>query len=80
MAVTIDPAFIINPAKTAVLIIDYENDMADMLAEDVRGPFINRASTILKVAYQAKLQSSTTSSGLATATLRSICRTNYSVA
>ena len=55
-AVMIDPAFTINPAKTAVLIMDYENDIVGMLPEDVRGPLIERASTILKEARQAKVQ------------------------
>jgi nicotinamidase-related amidase len=56
IAVMIDPAFTINPAKTAVLIMDYENDIVGMLSEDVRGPLIERASTILKEARQAKIQ------------------------
>jgi nicotinamidase-related amidase len=55
-AVMIEPAFTINPAKTAVLIMDYENDIVGMLPEDVRGPLIEKASTILKEARQAKLQ------------------------
>jgi nicotinamidase-related amidase len=55
-AVMIDPAFTINPDKTAVLIMDYENDIVGMLPEDVRGPLIERASTMLKEARQAKIQ------------------------
>lgn len=54
--VMMEPAFTINPARTAVLIMDYENDIVSMLPEDVRGPLIERASTILKEARQAKLQ------------------------
>lgn len=54
--VMIDPAFTINPAKTAVLIMDYENDIVGMLSEDVRGPLIEKASTILKEARKTKLQ------------------------
>src|SRR5512135_2450091 len=55
-AVMIEPAFTINPAKTAVLIMDFENDIVGMLPEDVRDPIIERASTILKEARQAKIQ------------------------
>jgi len=55
-AVMIEPGFTINPGKTAVLIMDYENDIVGMLPEDVRGPLIERANTILKEARQAKIQ------------------------
>jgi nicotinamidase-related amidase len=55
-AVMIEPAFTVNPAKTAVLIMDYENDIVGMLPEDVRGPLIERASAILMEARQAKIQ------------------------
>jgi nicotinamidase-related amidase len=54
--VMIEPAFIINPAGTAVLIMDYENDIVGMLLEDIRDPLIERASTIIKAARQAKIQ------------------------
>ena len=56
MAVLIEPAFTINPARTAVLIMDYQNDILGMLPEDVRGPLIERATTILREARQIKLQ------------------------
>lgn len=55
-AVMIEPSFTINPDKTAVLIMDYENEIVGMLPEDVRGPLIERASTILKEARLAKIQ------------------------
>jgi len=55
-AVMIEPSFTINPDKTAVLIMDYENDIVGMLPEDVRGPLIERASTILKEARLTKIQ------------------------
>jgi nicotinamidase-related amidase len=54
--VMIEPAFTIDPARTAVLVMDYENDIVGTIPEDVRGPLIERASTILKEARQAKLQ------------------------
>jgi nicotinamidase-related amidase len=56
IAVLVEPAFSIDPARTAVLIMDYQNDIVGMLAEDVRGPLIEKASTILKEARQAKIQ------------------------
>ncbi len=55
-AVMVEPGFIINPGKTAVLIMDYENDIVGMLPEDARGPLIERANAILKEARQAKIQ------------------------
>lgn len=51
-----EPGITINPGKTAVLIMDYENDIIGMLPKDVRGPLIERANTILKKARQAKIQ------------------------
>jgi nicotinamidase-related amidase len=55
-AVMIEPAYTVNPARTAVLIMDYENEIVNMLPEDVRGPLIERASAILREARQAKIQ------------------------
>ncbi len=55
-AVIIEPAFAINPGKTAVLIMDYENDILGSLPEDVRDALIEKASTILKAARLAKIQ------------------------
>ncbi len=46
------PGFTINPGKTALLIMDYENDIIGFLAENVRSPLIERANTILKAARQ----------------------------
>jgi nicotinamidase-related amidase len=54
--VMMEPAFTINPARTAVLALDYENDIVGMLPEDVRGPLIERVSTILKEARKARFQ------------------------
>ena len=51
-----EPGFAINPEKTAVLIMDYENDIIGMLPENVRGPLIERANAILNKARQAKMQ------------------------
>jgi len=56
IAVMMEPAFSIDPARTAVLIMDYQNDIVGMFSEDIRGPLIERARTILKEARQAKIQ------------------------
>src|SRR5512135_2524087 len=56
VAVMIEPALTINPARTALLIMDYQNDIVGMLREDIRGPLLERASMILKEARKAKLQ------------------------
>ncbi len=51
----IEPEFTINPAKTALLIMDYENDILGMIPEDTRTALVERAKTVLKEARQAKL-------------------------
>ena len=55
-AAMIEPGLTINPERTAVLIMDYENDIVGMFPEGVRGSLIERASAILKKARQAKIQ------------------------
>lgn len=50
------PQLTIDPAKTALLIMDYQNDIIGMIGENARGPLIERANTILKAARQAKIQ------------------------
>jgi len=51
----IEPEFTINPAKTALLIMDYENYILGMIPEDTRTALVERAKTVLKEARQAKL-------------------------
>jgi nicotinamidase-related amidase len=53
--ILIEPEFTINPAKTAVLIMDYENDIVGMLPEDARTALVERANTVLKEARQSRL-------------------------
>ncbi len=48
--------FIINPERTAVLIMDYENDIIGMLPESVRTPLVEKASLILQKARQDNIQ------------------------
>jgi nicotinamidase-related amidase len=54
-SVLIEPEFTINPVKTAVLIMDYENDILGMVPEDARTALVEKAGTILKEARRAKL-------------------------
>jgi nicotinamidase-related amidase len=54
-AVLIAPEFTINSARTAVLIMDYQNDIVSMLPENVQTALLDKASTILKKARQAHL-------------------------
>ena len=44
--------FIINPERTAVLIMDYENDIIGMLPEATRTPLVEKAGLILQKARQ----------------------------
>ena len=55
-AAMVEPGLTINPERTAVLIMDYENDIVGMFPEGVRGSLIERANAILKKARQAKIQ------------------------
>lgn len=55
MTVLISPEFSINKARTAVLIMDYENDIVSMLPGSVQTPLLEKASTILKASRQAHL-------------------------
>jgi nicotinamidase-related amidase len=54
-AVLISPEFTINSARTAVLIMDYQNDIVSMLPENVQASLLDKASAILKKARQAHL-------------------------
>jgi len=54
-SILIEPEFAIIPAKTAVLIMDYENDILGMIPEQARTALVERASTVLKEARKAKL-------------------------
>jgi nicotinamidase-related amidase len=53
--VMMEPAFTIAPARTALLIMDYQNDIVGMLPEETRGPMVERAGEILKEARKAKI-------------------------
>lgn len=54
-AVQISPEFTINSARTAVLIMDYQNDIVKMLPENVQVSLLDKASAMLKKAHQARL-------------------------
>jgi len=54
-AVMISPAFTINNARTAVLIMDYQNDIVKMLPTDAQKPLLEKASSILKASRKANL-------------------------
>ncbi len=54
-AVLIEPEFTVNKSRTAVLIMDYENDIVSMIPEDARVALLEKASVVLKEARQAKL-------------------------
>ena len=54
-AVLIEPALTINTTRTAVLIMDYQNDIVSMLPEKMQAPLLDRAGAILKKARQAHL-------------------------
>ncbi len=54
-AVLIEPEFTIDKARTAVLVMDFENDIVGSLAEDVRTPLLDKASTVIREARKANI-------------------------
>jgi nicotinamidase-related amidase len=53
--VLIQPAFSLHADRTAVLIMDYENDIVGMLPESVQMSLLDKASAILKASRQAHM-------------------------
>ncbi len=51
--VLIQPAFSLNPARTAVMIMDYQNDILGMLPDTVQASLLEKAGAILKAAREA---------------------------
>jgi nicotinamidase-related amidase len=54
-AVLIEPEFTVNRAGTAVLVMDFENDIVGSLPEDVRVPLLDRAAAVIKEARKANI-------------------------
>ena len=54
-AVLIEPAFTVNRSRTAVLVMDYQNDIVGSLPEEVRVPLLERTATIIKEARRANV-------------------------
>lgn len=54
-AVLIEPEFTIKPERTALLVMDYQNDIVGMLPEDARTALVERAGIVLKEARQARI-------------------------
>ncbi len=52
-AVLIEPEFTVNRARTAVLVMDYENDIVGSLPADVRAPLLEKAAAVIKGARKA---------------------------
>jgi nicotinamidase-related amidase len=50
------PALTIDKSRTALLIMDYQNDIVNFLPEKDREPLLDKASTILKEARKAGIQ------------------------
>jgi nicotinamidase-related amidase len=49
------PELVLDHGRTAVLVMDYQNDIVKMLPEKVQGPLLDRAGAILKSAREAHL-------------------------
>ncbi len=54
-SVLIEPALSIIPSKTALLIMDYENDIVGMVPEESRAGLLEKAGMVLKEARKAKI-------------------------
>ncbi len=55
VSVQVAPAFSVDKARTAVLIMDYENDIVGMMPESVQAPLLEKADAILKEARRAHM-------------------------
>ncbi len=53
--VLVEPAFAVNKARTAVLVMDYQNDITGSLPEDVRVPLLRRTAEIIREARRANI-------------------------
>ncbi len=53
--ILLEPEFTINPARTALLIMDYENEITAMIPEEARNPMLEKAAAVLKEARKAKV-------------------------
>ena len=51
----ISPAFSLNSSRTAVLIMDFQNDIVGMLPEGAQAPLLEKAGAILKASRQARM-------------------------
>ncbi len=49
----VEPAFTVNRSRTAVLIMDYQNDIVGSMPEEIRGPLLDHAASIVKAARKA---------------------------
>ncbi len=49
-AVLIEPEFTVNKTRTAVLVMDFQNDIVGSLPEDIRLPLLERAAAVIKEA------------------------------
>jgi len=49
------PPLTIDRAHTALLVMDYQNDIVAMMPEPARGPLLDKAADVIKVARQARL-------------------------
>ncbi len=55
MSVLIERAFTVDPTRTAVLVMDYQNDIVGIVPEEARAAMLERAATVLKEARKAKV-------------------------
>jgi nicotinamidase-related amidase len=53
VAILLEPELTIHPAKTTILIMDYQNDILGMISEDAKTALVERAGAVLKAARQA---------------------------
>ncbi len=55
LSVQAERAFTVDPARTALLVMDYQNDILGMIPEEGRAAMVERAATVLKEARKARI-------------------------
>ncbi len=54
-SVMIEPAFTVNKGRTAVLVMDYQNDIVSMLQENVRTQLLERTAAVIREARKTNI-------------------------
>ncbi len=54
-AVLVEPGFTVNKSRTAVLVMDFQNDIVGSMPEEIRVPLLDRTAAIIREARRAHI-------------------------